>query len=130
MNKSLGIDNKYIADIYGSSLLDESHLNQLRGNGQDDALQEIIEMFLKQTDEQINQLSETVSNNDTEATCNIAHQLKGSSANLGAIQLSEAFSQLEKSTKEEHTPSSDELLKAIRVIFNRTRIQFQSLLSD
>ena len=130
MNKSLGIDNKYIADIYGSSLLDESHLNQLRGNGQDDALQEIIEMFLKQTDEQINQLSETVSNNDTETTCNIAHQLKGSSANLGAIQLSEAFSQLEKSSKGEHTPGSDELLKAIRVIFNRTRIQFQSLLSD
>ena len=130
MNKSLGIDNEDVLDNSDSLLLVESHLDQLRGNGQDDALREIIDLFLEQTHEQISQLNEAVDKNDTETTGNIAHQLKGSSANLGARRLSDAFSRLEQSAKDNDLSQAANLLELIRVTFNRTRIQFQSLLGD
>ena len=130
MNKSLGIDNE---DIIGSSdtlLLDESHLDQLRENGQNSVLLEIIELFLEQTHEQIAQLSVAVDNNDSETTYNIAHQLKGSSANLGAHRLSDVFSKLEQSAKDDDLHQAGIFLEVIRVTFDRTRVQFQSLLND
>jgi len=56
--------------------------------------------------------------------------LKGSSANLGARRLSDTFSQLEQSAKNNDLSQAGELLEVIRVTFDRTRIQFQSLLQD
>ena len=126
----IGINNEDAPDNSDSLLLDESHLDQLRGNEQNDALREIIELFLEQTDDQISQLNEAVDNIDTETTGNIAHQLKGSSANLGARRLSDTFSQLEQFAKDNDLSQAGNLLEVIRVTFDRTRIQFQALLRD
>ena len=130
INKSLGIDNIDTTDNSGSILLDESHLDQLRSNGQDDALREIIELFLGQTLEQIEHLSKSIDNNDTKTTCNIAHQLKGSSANLGAHRLSDVFSRMEQLAMNDNLHQAVQLLEVIRMTFARTKIQFHSLLSD
>ena len=130
MNKSLGIDNVDAPGNSDSLLLDETHLSQLRGNGQDDALREIIGLFLEQTHDQISQLNEAISKNNAQTTSSLAHQLKGSSANLGARRLSDTFSELEQSAKNNDLSQAGELLEVIRVTFDRTRIQFQSLLQD
>jgi len=130
MNKSLGINNEDTLDSPDSLLLDESYLDQLRANEQDDALREIIELFLEQTNDQISQLNEAVDNVDTKTTEIIAHQLKGSSANLGARRLSDTFSQLEKFAKEDDLSQAGNLLEVIRVTFDRTRIQYKALLRD
>ena len=130
MNRSLGIENEGAPDTSDSLLLDESHLDQLRGNGQDDALREIIGLFLEQTHDQISQLNEAIDKNDAQTTSSLAHQLKGSSANLGARRLSDTFSQLEQSAKNNDLSQASVLLEVIRVTFDRTRIQFQSLLRN
>ena len=130
MNKSLGIDNEDVLDNSDSLLLDESHLDQLRGNEQDDALREIIGLFLEQPHDQISQLNEAIDKNDAQTTSSLAHQLKGSSANLGARRLSGTFSQLEQSAKNNDLSQAGKLLEVIRVTFDRTRIQFQSLLRN
>ena len=87
-------------------------------------------MFLEQTHDQIRQLNEAIGKNDTQTTGSLAHQLKGSSANLGARRLSDTFSQLEQSAKNNDLSQARELLEVIRVTYDRTRIQFQSLLRN
>ena len=65
-------------------LLDTSQLDQLRAAGQDDTFREIISMYLEQTRSQLSDLQSAIADQNPEETGNIAHQIKGSSANLGA----------------------------------------------
>jgi CheY-like chemotaxis protein len=129
LNKSLGIDTDS-APSGTAPLLDETQLDQLRGNGQDDAFREIIDLFLAQTEEQIGQLNKAVGNQDTATTSHLAHQLKGSSANLGARRLSDALSRLEQSANDNDLAHAAPLIKEIQGTFDRTRVQFQAVLDE
>ena len=111
-------------------LLDESQLDQLRGDGEDNDFLEIIDLFLTQTEEQIGQLNEAVGNQDAAATSHLAHQLKGSSANLGARRLADSLSRLEQSAINSDLAHADPLLKEIQGTFDRTRVQFQAVLDE
>jgi PAS domain S-box-containing protein len=67
--------------------LDPEVVEQLRllsDAGQPSVLAEIIQLFLEDTPERMRALREAVLAEDTAARCEIAHSLKGSSANLGA----------------------------------------------
>jgi CheY-like chemotaxis protein len=129
LNKSLGMDADS-APSGAAPLLDESQLDQLRGDGEDNEFLEIIDLFLSQTEEQIGQLNEAVGNQDAAATSHLAHQLKGSSANLGARRLADALSRLEQSAINSDLAHADPLLKEIQGTFDRTRVQFQAVLDE
>jgi PAS domain S-box-containing protein len=129
LNKSLGIDANP-APSGDAPLLDETQLSQLRGNDHNEALREIINMFLEQTGEQISQLNEAITNQDTGETSRISHQLKGTSANLGARRLANALARLEQSALENDLTCADRLLEEIRGTFDRTRVQYQAILDE
>ena len=129
LNKSLGMDADSAPSV-AAPLLDESQLDQLRGDGEDNEFLEIIDLFLTQTEEQIGQLNEAVGNQNAAATSHLAHQLKGSSANLGARRLADALSRLEQSAINSDLAHADPLLKEIQGTFDRTRVQFQAVLDE
>ena len=60
-----------------------------------EALQEILPMYLSQAREQVNAIEEAAKSGNTEKIMRIAHQLKGSSANLGASALARLCGQIE-----------------------------------
>ena len=64
-------------------------------------LREILPMFLEQAREHINVLQEKADSNDFETIRQTAHQLKGTSANLGARALAELCGQIEDAARHE-----------------------------
>jgi PAS domain S-box-containing protein len=127
LNKSLGLEPGMELDVPGAALLDQTQLDQFRVNDNDDMLRELVSMYLSETDGQIDSLS---TQQDPDTVARIAHQLKGSSANLGARQLADAFSRLEKIAKAGDLAPAGDLLEEIRGTFDRTRVKFNALLDE
>jgi len=126
--KSLGMEAPAAEAQSALPLLDDSQLDQLRGNGAEDALREIIEMYLADTAEQLANLQTASNESDIEAIQRIAHQLKGSSANLGARRLADALARLEDAANSGELSNADNLLGEICGTFDRTQIQFRAQL--
>ena len=104
----------------------QSQLDQFRANGNNDMLSELASLYLSETAEQISALS---GQQDGESIARIAHQLKGSSANLGARLLADAFSRLEGKAKSGEPMPDSELLKEIQGTFDRTQVKLTALLN-
>ncbi|MFP6903447.1 MAG: PAS domain S-box protein [Verrucomicrobiia bacterium] len=127
LNKSLGLEPGMELDVPSAALLDQTQLDQFRVNDNDDMLRELVSMYLSETDGQIDSLS---TQQDPDTVARIAHQLKGSSANLGARQLADAFSRLEETAKAGDLAPAGDLLEEIRGTFDRTRVKFNALLDE
>ena len=54
----------------------------------EDQLRQVISLFIQHTDERLQQLTEAAANRDKDSIESIAHSIKGSSANMGAKNLS------------------------------------------
>ena len=128
--KSLGMEALSNDAQTALPLLDESQLDQLRGNGAEKALREIIEMYLSDTTKQLGNLESVITEQNSESIQRIAHQLKGSSANLGARRLADALARLEDDAESGELADADSLLQEIRGTFDRTQIQFRALLES
>ena len=87
-------------------------------------------MYIEQTRSQLSDLQSAIADQNPEETGNIAHQIKGSSANLGASQLADACSRLETDAKLENLDGVHALLQEIQGTFDRTQVHFQSLLDE
>ena len=127
LNKSLGFEADPPASAQDTTLLDESQLDQLRVNGNDDMLREIVSLYITDTGHQIDSLS---NEQNPDAVARTAHQLKGSSANLGARQLADALSRLEEIAKTGDINRTSDLLEEIRGTFDRTAVKLNSLLKQ
>ena len=95
-NKKDNLDNKWNAIV----------LRALK----EDTFKEIISMYLAQTHEQLSQLKSAIAERKFKTIGVIAHQIKGSSANLGAAQLSDACSYLEESAHAKNLNETIEFL--------------------
>ena len=130
LNKSLGVEPESNSNSEDCPLLVTAQLDQLRGNGQEEAFREIVSMYLKQTGEQLSKLKKVVTDQDLDSISHIAHQVKGSSANLGATQLADACSRLEDESKSGNLNCGAQLLDEILGTFDRTEVKFRSLLDE
>jgi len=95
-------------------VIDKSVLNSLRDlqmEGKPDILKRVISAYLSSTASLIVTLKEAYSVMDIEGTQNSAHSLKSSSANVGAITLSELCKELEMNCRK-NTMENAELLIA------------------
>jgi len=128
--KSLGMDAPTKEAQAALPLLDESQLDQLRGNGAEDALREIIVMYLTDTTEQLGNLESAITEQSAESVQRITHQLKGSSANLGARRLADALARLEDAAETGDLADANRLVQEIHGTFDRTQIQFRALLES
>ena len=64
-----------------------------------DELKDVLNIFLESTPDSILQLQEAIESNTIEKVQSVAHTIKGSSANVGAIQLSALTAQIEQQAK-------------------------------
>ena len=130
LNKSLGIEPTNSSNDDVPLLLSKNHLDQLRGNGQDEHFCEIIFMYLEQTSKQISLLHEAFTQQKLDTISRISHQIKGSSANMGASQLASACSRLENESKAGNLSVIEHLLKEIAGTFDRTEVQLRAIVNE
>ena len=107
-----------------SSSIDRSVLKSLRDlqmEGTPDILERIIPAYLNSSEPLIVQLREALATNDLEVLQNIAHSLKSSSANVGAIKLSQISKELERSCRNNTLENAPDLVSAIESEFIRVK---------
>ena len=90
-------------------------------------LREIVSLYLNDTGHQIDSLS---NEQNPYVVARTAHQIKGSSANLGARQLADALSRLEEIAKTGDLNRTGDLLEEIRGTFDRTAVKLNALLKQ
>ncbi|MEO0540437.1 MAG: Hpt domain-containing protein [Cyanobacteria bacterium P01_A01_bin.105] len=82
-----------------SKSFDWNQLHQLAGG--DTAFEkELLEMFLNDAESSLSQLEDALASNSVEAVEELAHYIKGASANVGAVALSQAAGKLERQAKQ------------------------------
>jgi len=96
-------------------------IRSLQSEGAEDILTKIISLFLEDTPKQLKKLEQAIRDQDANKICSIAHSLKSSSANLGAIKLSLCFKNLEQKGRD------NSLLMATK-LFEETKIEFQNII--
>lgn len=79
-----------------------------------DDLKEILQAYLQSAPENLTKLEQAIHHNDAEQVRMQAHSLKGSSANIGAHNLSTQCAQLEMLGKNNELTDSPALLATIR----------------
>ena len=85
-----------------------------------------LQQFLTSEDI-IQQLDSAYSKDDHEGSHRLAHSLKSTNANVGALPLSELASEIEELARERQLNGNDARLAALRHCFDQTRLAIQSL---
>jgi signal transduction histidine kinase/CheY-like chemotaxis protein/HPt (histidine-containing phosphotransfer) domain-containing protein len=106
------------------SPLDQHVLDQISSLQPPDApdlLGRVIQAYLKETPRLLDRLKEAVAKNDSEVTEKIAHSLKSSSANVGALNLSAFFKELEALGRSRSLKNSDMFMNHAASEYERVR---------
>ncbi|MCK5056828.1 MAG: response regulator [Candidatus Aminicenantes bacterium] len=90
-------------------------------DGDKELLDHLIAGFLENLRKQIPSLSDALKKGDAQKMLFIAHRIKGGAANLTALPLSSAATQLEALTESGHLEGADSLIKNIKKEFNRLK---------
>ncbi len=111
-------DEEHLATI------DQNVLNSLRDlqiEGRPDILETIINAYLKSSVVLVGDLHKGLASEDTEGVQNAAHSLKSSSANVGAVRLSEIAKELEMNCRNSMLENVENLVEAIETEFIRVK---------
>ncbi len=112
------------------SVLDMEVIAMLRELGGDDdpgLLTELIDLFLADAPTYLAALSEALQRGDATGLEQAAHTLKSSSANIGAVQLSEFCKELELAGKSNAVSASSAVLQRTQEHFLLVRKSLESL---
>jgi PAS domain S-box-containing protein len=115
------------------SALDQQALDELRKlqmDGEPDIVQELGGMFLERAPARISAMKEALARGDAEALKREAHNLKSSSANLGALQLSSFCKDLEILGRSGELQGAQELMEKAEAEFERVRTALESEISS
>jgi HPt (histidine-containing phosphotransfer) domain-containing protein len=82
--------------------------------GKPELWERLVEIFMQHTTENLEVLDRALNGNDCSAVHMTAHSQKSSSANMGAMKLSDLFRQLEAEAKEGRLETGDALFTEIR----------------
>jgi len=107
-----------ILDVIDPGALE--NIRSLQDPGAEDLLTKIIQFFLDDTPEHLERLHLAMENNDHKTVRAIAHNLKSSSANLGALALSSLFRELEEKARNNTLAGAPALLIHITDEFHKT----------
>jgi HPt (histidine-containing phosphotransfer) domain-containing protein len=111
-------------------ILDPEAIANLRALSPDDGdafLKEILGIFLEDTPLRIAELHTSKAAGDAAAFTRAAHSIKGSSSNVGALELRAAAEQLETQAKQSGIAGADALLTAVESAFARAEPELRKL---
>ncbi|MDQ3052160.1 MAG: ATP-binding protein [Bacteroidota bacterium] len=105
-----------------ADLVDNTVVNRLIDMADDDTafLKNLVELFIKQADESIEELRILSDGNDYDAIFQAAHKLKGSSLNLGAKLLTEFCKKMEEAARRKDKQSIENSMSGIRPVYIAT----------
>jgi HPt (histidine-containing phosphotransfer) domain-containing protein len=110
--------------------LDVEIISRLQSIGKaigEDLLHQLTVVFLTNADAQLLQLRRAVATGDSDATFQLSHALRGSSATLGAADLASRCSALEGSDAALNRSGRDQLVEAIHCELERVRLALKEL---
>jgi signal transduction histidine kinase/DNA-binding response OmpR family regulator len=96
-------------------------LRELQGEGEPDILDELIELFLDEVPTQLKALREAAQIGETQSVERIAHTLKGSSANMGALRMEALGAELEEAGRSEDLSAASGQISRLEEEFGRVR---------
>jgi HPt (histidine-containing phosphotransfer) domain-containing protein len=102
-------------------------LRSLNPGDNDEFLREIVGIFLEDTPLRIIDLMQSLAAADAGKFTRAAHSIKGSAANLGAMQLRAAAEQLETYSRKEGLVAVDEMVAAIKVEFAKAKAELERI---
>lgn len=94
-------------------------LKELGGDGDDSLFRELLDLYVDDSTSQMRRLEESIRTGDLKVAERIAHTLKSSSANLGAMVLSQICMQMEMRGRSPAPATMGELLPATREAHTR-----------
>lgn len=104
--------------------LDEQKLTQLRAMqspGAPDLETKVIKLYLQSTTELLESLRRAIADNDSSALAQVAHSLKSSSGNVGAVQVAAVCKILEQRGREKRLDDIDRLLAELETAYGLAR---------
>ncbi len=104
-------------------------LRELQEEGEPDILEDLIGLFLTDAPPQLGALREAVEAGDAHSVERIAHGLKGSSGNLGAVRMSALCTELEEMERSDELKAAPELISRLEEEFGRVCAAFEEELS-
>jgi len=94
----------------------------------DDDFNELIEIFISDGQSQLKTLKAAIDSSAASDIRRIAHTLKGSSANLGLLTLSETCKTLEYNAAENIFDDANELFEKIKSEFEEAKLTLEEIL--
>jgi two-component system, sensor histidine kinase and response regulator len=104
-------------------------LRELQQEGEPDILSELIALFLEDTLLQFVALRETLKNEDAQSVERIAHTLKGSCGNMGALRMATLCAELQEVGSYGDLALALGLLDQLEAEFERVRTALAAILS-
>jgi CheY-like chemotaxis protein len=104
-------------------------LRELQGEGEPDILEELVGIFLEDAPSQLETLKEAAEKGDTQSIGRIAHTLKGSCGNMGAVRMEALYSELEDIGRSENLLDAPGRISCLEEEFGRVRAAFEEELS-
>jgi signal transduction histidine kinase/DNA-binding response OmpR family regulator len=118
--QSIESDSTKAEQLLSQSVIDRKVLDNIRAlqeEGKEDLLNKIITIFLNDSPERLAELRKAVNSVDAPSINRTAHTLKSSCANLGAMNLSSHFKEMEAMGRTNSIEQAPELLSQIEIEF-------------
>ena len=104
-------------------------LRELQEEGEPNVLNGLIELFLTDVPPQLVALKEAVEAGDAHTVERIAHTLKGSCGNMGAVRMEALCTELEEMGRSEDLAAAPVRISRLEEEFGRVRVVFEEELS-
>ncbi len=88
----------------------------------EDSLSDFIITYLGSTPKLIQQIDHALACGDKQKLANSAHQIKGGSGSIGALQVFELAKQIEMAGKQENVDGVDDLVSRLKTEFERVEV--------
>jgi HPt (histidine-containing phosphotransfer) domain-containing protein len=109
-------------------ILDQKIIKNLAAVLNDEnVIQDLLQTFIEEGSRQIDEMGSALETANFELISRLAHTLKGSSGNLGALQLSDLCFQLEKAAEKTETEIVGSLINQIRISFGATKSALEAV---
>jgi HPt (histidine-containing phosphotransfer) domain-containing protein len=105
-----------------------ANLRALSPDDNDAFLKEILGIFLEDTPARIAELHASKARGDTISFTRAAHSVKGSSSNVGAMELRNVADRLEAHAKQNGFTDSETLVAELAVAYARVEVELRKLL--
>jgi len=109
------------------SALDPVVFNEIR-ELMDDALGAFIETYLDNSPKLLANIEQALSSSELEPIFHDAHQLKGGSGSLGAMQVFQLAKQMEEQAREGNAEGLDQLFAELQSAYQRVAAELQGYL--